>query len=432
MNFVSGYIYDDFSVNILDTKKWQEIPGSDLNNLFVDEHFVDYSKNVYHTAQLNPADRGVTIQITNHTFVSGEVLEYDINYLSGSGNRISVIDLDSKTKHIGVIGYWNKIEPGGNDFGLYHVIVEFGNNEANITITKPDDSISKMRFGSIGNAHSIGIGTRTGHDGVVSINYDNFKIYEHDNFAHPLDITSKEITAQTIKNTGSNTIENKKSDGITDFLSGLVIILLFIFLYKSITKKIKYEKEKKILEEEKRERKIFEEEQKKIQEQVEGERKIEEEQKKMGLIKYIDNMGNEKWDTEKQIKKWKEIDIGLSNNFAHLSPYQFEEFVSELFQKMGYKTKVTKKSGDFGADVIAEKENERIVIQVKKYAKGNNVNPEEIQRTLGAMWKFKADKAIFVTTSDFTVRAKEVQKEAPIELWNNKILQEMVRKYFIQ
>ncbi len=155
--------------------------------------------------------------------------------------------------------------------------------------------------------------------------------------------------------------------------------------------------------------------------------KFEKKQRAKGLVKY-DNM----WGTPKQVKKWKEIGIGLNNNFADLSPYEFEEFVAGLFQKMGYSARKTPNTGDFGADVIATKKGETVLIEVKKYAEGNNVTPKEVQRTLGAIWKYKADKAVFVTTSDFTVRAREVESEGPIELWNKRILHQMVRKYFIE
>lgn len=123
--------------------------------------------------------------------------------------------------------------------------------------------------------------------------------------------------------------------------------------------------------------------------------------------------------------------IGLDNNFADLSPYQFEEFVAELFRRMGYTARKTPNTGDFGADVIAQKGGTTILIECKKYSDGNNVTPAEVQRALGAMWKHKADKCVFITTSDFTIRALELEKDAPVELWNKKTLHEQVRKYFI-
>lgn len=159
---------------------------------------------------------------------------------------------------------------------------------------------------------------------------------------------------------------------------------------------------------------------------------FEKEQRKKGLIKFIDSIGKERWGTPEQVQEWKAIDIGLSNNFADYTPYKFEEFIAELFMRMGYHAHTTPYSKDYGVDVLAQMGENTIAIQVKKYARGNNVGAKEVQQTLGAMWKVKAEQAIIVTTSGFTVYAREQAKGAPIELWGKTKLHEMVRKYFIE
>ena len=116
----------------------------------------------------------------------------------------------------------------------------------------------------------------------------------------------------------------------------------------------------------------------------------------------------------------------------HLSPFQFEEFIAKLFNKMGYETTVTRKTGDYGIDVVAKGKGDVIGIQAKRNSEGINIGNETIQKVLGSMWKYKAKKAIIITTSDFTVQAKEQAKGAPVELWSKRILHEMVRKYFIE
>lgn len=155
--------------------------------------------------------------------------------------------------------------------------------------------------------------------------------------------------------------------------------------------------------------------------------KFEREQEAKGLMKYRD-----KWGKPEDVKTWKEIDVGLSNNFANLNHFEFETFIAKLFQKMGYQTEVTRKTGDYGVDVIAKKDDDVIAIQVKKNSHGNNVGDSVVQNTLGGMWKYKANKAIIITTSDFTTMAHEQARSAPIELWNKKTLHQMVRKYFVE
>lgn len=193
-----------------------------------------------------------------------------------------------------------------------------------------------------------------------------------------------------------------------------IIVELYEKLSKIRAERIKIEKEQKRREKEQK-RKEF-----------------EKKQKEKGLVKFISRDRTERWGTPKQVKKWKEVEVGLSNNFADYTPYKFEKFIAELFKKMGYDVELTPPAKDYGVDVVAKKGENAIAIQVKKYAKGNYVGAKDVQQALGAMWKVKADHAIFITTSGFSVYAREQAKEAPVELWDKKILHEMVRKYYIE
>ena len=158
----------------------------------------------------------------------------------------------------------------------------------------------------------------------------------------------------------------------------------------------------------------------------EEERSFEEGQRKKGLVKF-ENI----WAPPTQVEKWQETKLIMGQNFGNIGHYEFEEFVAKLFRKMGYHTEVTRKTGDFGIDIIAKDDQDIIAVQCKQNRIGNNVGNVVVQQILGAMWKVKANKAIVVTTSDFTVQAKEQAREAPVELWNLKTLKQMVRKYFI-
>jgi len=151
-----------------------------------------------------------------------------------------------------------------------------------------------------------------------------------------------------------------------------------------------------------------------------------------GFVKFVDRQGKEKWGTPQQVREWKAIDLGLRDNFASYAPRTFEKFIARLLGEMGYATELGKYVGDYGADIIARKGDDVVLVQVKRYQKGNNVGAPEVQKALGAMWKFNANKAVFVTTSDFTIQAEEQAKGAPIELWNHKTLEKLVEKYLIE
>lgn len=125
------------------------------------------------------------------------------------------------------------------------------------------------------------------------------------------------------------------------------------------------------------------------------------------------------------------IELLVNSGYSLIDPFEFEELVATLFKKMGYQTEVTSKTGDFGIDIIARDEKDVIAIQTKKYAKGNNVGNRDVQRLLGAMQlrQVRANKAILITTSDFTFQAMEQAKEAPIELWDGSYITSLLRKY---
>ena len=137
------------------------------------------------------------------------------------------------------------------------------------------------------------------------------------------------------------------------------------------------------------------------------------------------------WIPLKKAMKFKEIELGLANNFENVDPFEFERFVSNLLKKMGYNTEVTPKTGDYGVDIKAEKDGMKIVVQVKRWK--NPVPPAEINKLLGAMRNFRADRAIFVTTSRFTKNARRIAERNPeIELWDMEKLRWLVRKYMIE
>ena len=181
LNVVSAYecvLYDDFSEDELNITRWEEIPGSDMNNLFVNEHYLDKRENEYHTAQLTQEDRGVTLKLLNKDFKSQDIIKFDLYYKSGEGNRISYIDIDGETKWWGLIGYWNEVQQGGNEFGKYKVEVKFRRNDIRIIVKNPNGEIIKIQGFPLppGNKHTFGFGTRTGYNGLVHMDYDNVRI----------------------------------------------------------------------------------------------------------------------------------------------------------------------------------------------------------------------------------------------------------------
>ncbi|TQQ79173.1 hypothetical protein EGH24_12335 [Halonotius terrestris] len=92
------------------------------------------------------------------------------------------------------------------------------------------------------------------------------------------------------------------------------------------------------------------------------------------------------------------------------SPYEFEVLISDLYKDLGYQTQVTTEGTDGGVDVIAESPNETLIIQVKQYT-NNNIGRPTVQQTAGVRDQFGADKAIVITSSDFTGTAEEASRD---------------------
>ena len=67
-------------------------------------------------------------------------------------------------------------------------------------------------------------------------------------------------------------------------------------------------------------------------------------------------------------------------------------------------------SGDDGVDGVIDQDAlglDRVYIQAKRYANGNNIGPGAIRDFFGSLDRHKASKGLFVTTSTFSPSARE-------------------------
>lgn len=101
-----------------------------------------------------------------------------------------------------------------------------------------------------------------------------------------------------------------------------------------------------------------------------------------------------------------------------MNPYEFESWVASQFIKNGYDAKVTKKSGDFGIDVIANYKKKKIGIQVKKY--NGPVGIRAVQEALSGMKYYSLDEAMVISTASFTKQAYEMAKKTNVKLLNKE------------
>ena len=114
-------------------------------------------------------------------------------------------------------------------------------------------------------------------------------------------------------------------------------------------------------------------------------------------------------------------------DIQRMDGFDFEEVVADLFNAKGYDAKVTSGSGDQGADVVADKDFEKVVIQAKRY-KGK-VSNSAVQEVVASMKHYNADRGLVITNSQFTSSARELASSNDIELWNGGKLKEQIEAY---
>lgn len=111
-------------------------------------------------------------------------------------------------------------------------------------------------------------------------------------------------------------------------------------------------------------------------------------------------------------------------------PTDFENFTSRLFEKMGYKARVSSKTNDGGYDIELNRNNQSTIVECKCYSQNHSVGRPLIQKLVGANQTQKADKMIFVTTSKFSNGAMEYARETNVELIDGERLLQLINKYF--
>lgn len=125
----------------------------------------------------------------------------------------------------------------------------------------------------------------------------------------------------------------------------------------------------------------------------------------------------EKWRSDREILHW----------LRSMTPARFEDYIADLFNRLGYKAEATGGSHDRGVDVIAEKDGIKHYIQCKKFIT-SKVNVGDLRDFYGAIADHLSDgEAYFITTNIFTVEAKLFAEDKPIELIDGDRLIDYIR-----
>lgn len=111
----------------------------------------------------------------------------------------------------------------------------------------------------------------------------------------------------------------------------------------------------------------------------------------------------------------------IMDGIYNSDPGFFEKLVLRLLVEMGFGWDKDKSAfhvggpNDRGIDGVIYEDQlglERVYIQAKRYGRNNGVSSSEIQQFIGAMNTKNANKGVFITSSYFTLGAKDEAKDA--------------------
>lgn len=99
----------------------------------------------------------------------------------------------------------------------------------------------------------------------------------------------------------------------------------------------------------------------------------------------------------------------------NLEPFEFEKEVAEWFKQQGYQSKLTKKSGDGGVDIIISKDDYTAYVQCKRYTK-SKVDRPTLQALYGAVCADKVSQGIVVCLLGITKESVEFANKVGIKV----------------
>ena len=107
--------------------------------------------------------------------------------------------------------------------------------------------------------------------------------------------------------------------------------------------------------------------------------------------------------------------------FDELEGHDFEYYCAELLENRGFEdVEVTRGSGDYGVDILAEKDGVTYGIQCKRYE--GSIGTKAVQEAFSGKAYYDCDEAIVLTNSYFTPQAAEAAEKLGVILWDREAL----------
>lgn len=114
-------------------------------------------------------------------------------------------------------------------------------------------------------------------------------------------------------------------------------------------------------------------------------------------------------------------------SFDLMEGHEFEYYCAELLKKCGFReVEVTRGSGDYGIDVLAEKDGVTYAIQCKCYTAP--VGVKAVQEAYAGRDYYDRMVGVVLTNQYFTQPAVEAARKLKILLWDRGYLESMVEE----
>ena len=123
---------------------------------------------------------------------------------------------------------------------------------------------------------------------------------------------------------------------------------------------------------------------------------------------------------ELSMKRKEHIEIFDMTQIDSLSGIEFEKLLNKLFELQGYNSVLTKKSHDYGADLVLEKKGKISIVQAKCY--GHNVGIKAVQEIVAAKEHYKAQDLFVATNRNFSKDAIVLAIEHGVKLIDREVL----------
>ena len=125
-------------------------------------------------------------------------------------------------------------------------------------------------------------------------------------------------------------------------------------------------------------------------------------------------------------------DFIIKRLYSRLDPFEFEHFVAHLLECMGYKTRVSAKSGDGGVDVVAHRDElgfEPPIVKVQCKQSTSSNSEAQANQLLGTLGE--GEYALFVNLGSYTRPARILERnKAKLRLIDGDELADLVMEHY--